>query len=266
MKENCDYSFLAFDQKPFSFAKTAIIIFNYPFSKKFFLQPSNGCQKLIRYFWGSYYPKSSVHRVLNKYVSISRAPEPDELVWENCGKSSCQLFLRRLFFYLISFMVLALGGGFQLLIGWARHEYVDEDNVNEQLAYSTISALVITLFNYIIISVMKLTVEGEKYDNRSQMKAALIIRIVFFQFLNTGIFVIAVNVVVELMKRDEFNYKKIFIAYDILQIMIINAIVPNVVNLLINLLEVSKLPFRYFVKKATFPYTQLEANQIYEPP
>ena len=82
------------------------------------------------------------------------------------------------------------------MIAWIRHTQIEKEDVDQQYLFSTVSAVVITIFNYIIISVMRLTVEYEKYDNKSQMKVALIIRIVLFQFLNTGVFVIAVNVVV----------------------------------------------------------------------
>lgn len=61
----------------------------------------------------SYYPKSNAHRILNRYVSVSRAPEPDDLIWENCGRSNFQLFALRLGLYILSFSVLGLGGAAQ---------------------------------------------------------------------------------------------------------------------------------------------------------
>ena len=73
---------------------------------------------------------------------------------------------------------------------------MDEDDIPQQLLYSSLSAILITIFNFLIITILHITANNEYYDNKSQLKVALIVRIVLFQFLNTGIFVIVVNVVI----------------------------------------------------------------------
>lgn len=67
-------------------------------------------ERVLRTLWGSYYPRSSIHKILNQFVSIKRAPEPDDLIWENCGKDSMSLFGRRIALYFLSFLVLCGGG------------------------------------------------------------------------------------------------------------------------------------------------------------
>jgi hypothetical protein len=59
---------------PHKFAKTAIVIFSSNESKNYFLNTSNEMQKFIRALWGSYYPKSNVHKIKDEFVSIYRAP------------------------------------------------------------------------------------------------------------------------------------------------------------------------------------------------
>lgn len=101
---------------PTKFARTAIVIFSSALSKQFFINSSNQVQTMIRTLWGSYYARSSVHKIKGQFVSIYRAPEPDDLVWQNCGKKSRQLLLRRIGLYILSFMILGLGASMQYLI------------------------------------------------------------------------------------------------------------------------------------------------------
>lgn len=150
---------------------------------------------------------------------------------------------------MLSLLILVMGGGFQFLIAWVRQTYIDSDDVGQQIVYSSLTAMIISIFNLLIVLVFYVITNHEKYDNKSQLKVGLTIRIVLFQFLNTGIFVVVVNVISEIIIKGSFNYRNSFITYDITQIIILNAVVTNILNLLMNRLEVSKLFFRHLIKK-----------------
>lgn len=60
-------------------------------------------------------------------------------------------------------------------------------------------------------------------------------RIVLFQFLNSGIFVVLSNIFVKITTDDrEYDFRKTVLTSNIVQMMIVNAVMGNLTNFLIN--------------------------------
>ena len=85
-------------------------------------------------------------------------------------------------------------------------------------------------------------------------------KLVFQQFLNAGLFVVAANIAAN---YQTFNLES-NLSETIIQIMLLNAITPNISNLLIYRFDISGRVMRYFcLYKKWSIYTQLEANYLY---
>ena len=83
------------------------------------------------------------------------------------------------------------------------------------------------------------------------------------QFLNTGVFVVIANVLADFSESMLQNS----LADTITQIMILNAITPNLTVFFMNYFEVNGRIMRFiFIWTGYFKTTQLEANHLFELP
>jgi hypothetical protein len=76
-------------------------------------------------------------------VVVTRAPEPEDIIWDNIGISSCSIYLRKLMTYFVT--LLLLGASFGIVYGLTA--------LQETLKNSILSiaiSLSITLINIII--------------------------------------------------------------------------------------------------------------------
>ena len=85
------------------------------------------------------------------------------------------------------------------------------------------------------------------------------IKISFFQFLNTGVFVIAATF---LANMDGFTLSK-GLVFQICQVMLLNAVVPNVLLLILNYWEVPLKIQRCLTQRGTLKKSQLESNYLW---
>jgi hypothetical protein len=82
-------------------------------------------------------------------------------------------------------------------------------------------------------------------------------KLVFQQFLNSGLFVVAANIAAN---YETFNLEG-NLSETIIQIMILNAITPNISTFVIYKFDITGKLERYFcLQKKWMIYTQLEAN------
>lgn len=93
-------------------AKLAIVVFSRQQSKEFFLYKPSVVQKVIQFFCDPCTPLSNF-QVKAERVSIQRAPEPDDIVWENSKISIPGAIFRKSIFNLLGALVLFAGGAAQ---------------------------------------------------------------------------------------------------------------------------------------------------------
>ena len=144
-------------------------------------------------------PKSD-YRVKGEEVAIERAPEPDDIIWENAGISIGGAICRKTLYSFLSIIMLLLGGGVQYGLAVASTKTAQDSQT--QLLMSTVSSLTVSVLNAIIQFFLVFTSEKERNETRTEYNTVLMVKISFFQFLNTGVFVIAANFLADM---DNFS-------------------------------------------------------------
>lgn len=119
----------------------------------------NICQKLIQCIWTPCIPRSD-YRVKGECVAIERAPEPDDIVWENCKISECGAITRKTIYAFISILMLLIGGGVQYGLAVAQLSAPKDDLT--QTLMSTASSVAVSILNAIIQVVLVFTTERER--------------------------------------------------------------------------------------------------------
>jgi hypothetical protein len=65
----------------------------------------------------------------------------------------------------------------------------------------------------------------EGHDTKTQLKVALTFRIVLFQFLNSGVFIILSSIFVNITTDDKtYDFRKSVLTFNILQMMAVGAV------------------------------------------
>ena len=78
----------------------------------------------------------------------------------------------------------------------------------------------------------------EGHDTKTQLRVALTFRIVLYQFLNSGIFVVLSNIFVRIISVDNTtDFKKTVLSSNIVQMMVMNAINGNFMTWIFNRYE-----------------------------
>lgn len=81
----------------------------------------------------------------------------------------------------------------------------------------------------------------EGHDTKTQLKVALTFRIVLFQFLNSGVFIILTSIFVNITTDDKtYDFRKSVLTFNILQMMAVNVVNENFMTFFFNKYEIFK--------------------------
>jgi len=99
----------------------------------------------------------------------------------------------------------------------------------------------------------------EGHDTKTQLKVAVTFRIVFFQFLNSGVFMVLSSIFVKLVTNDKhtYDFRKSILAFNIIQVMTFNALLGNFNNFIINKFEIVKQYPRRLILHSLKLYPQI---------
>ena len=111
---------------------------------------SNRCEKIVKRCFPQYYATSDIYRIKNEFVSIYRAPEPEDVIWENCNTSTQQLFIRTFIFFGLSVFILIIGLSLQFGIAKARSIALNPEDFFYQLLWGIGEGIIIMFLNDII--------------------------------------------------------------------------------------------------------------------
>lgn len=75
---------------------------------------------------------------------ITKAPEPEDIIWQNLGLRDCNSYMRKLFTFTIT--AILLGGSFGIVYGLTKAQ----DSAGNDRVLSIIISVVIALVNIII--------------------------------------------------------------------------------------------------------------------
>lgn len=88
------------------------------------------------------------------------------------------------------------------------------------------------------------------------------VKISVFQFLNTGVFVILAQF---LANMDSFSLSN-GLVIEVTQVMLLNAILPNITLFLLSYFEIIKKVKRCLIERGTLKSSQMEANLTFQGP
>ena len=87
-------------------------------------------------------------RVRGENIAVERAPEPDDIVWENTKISLKGAICRKTLYSFFSILLLLVGGGIQYGLAVAQTKASQDSQT--QLIMSTISSISISIINAVI--------------------------------------------------------------------------------------------------------------------
>lgn len=122
--------------------------------------------------------------VCGQNVTITRAPEPDDIIWKNLGKSPKKIFRRKILTYVL--------GAILLFVNWIIQYYLAvwalKQSEDTKQSISLLSSVIVNVANFLITMVLIWATKMEGNLTSTIESQSLSIKIVYFQFLNSGIF------------------------------------------------------------------------------
>ena len=217
--------------------------------------------KNIKYFIDYYLlnKEESEKYLIKLKLKIYHANEPEDVIWENLEYSSCQRFIRRLFIYLVSLLLLSILFIIVFLLTNFQNNLYKKENWKfikiNIVSYSI--AIAIVIVNKLFQILLELLTEIEKPRSFTEFYLSCSIKLTIFSFITSAIIPFICN-----------NFRKDN-----------NLMIKNISNLFIVNAIVLPIPFtliEYFYKKfkiwsinrnPTQHYkTQRELNELYELP
>lgn len=117
-------------------------------------------------------------------MTITRAPEPDDIIWRNLGKSPKKIFIRKILTYVL--------GAVLLFVNWIIQYYLAiwelKQSEDTKQSISLLSSVIVNVANFLITMVLIWATKMEGNLTSTIESQSLSIKIVYFQFLNSGIF------------------------------------------------------------------------------
>lgn len=136
-----------------------------------------------------------------KYTSnlaIYRAPDPNDIIWSNLGATLAQKVRRRLFTYVMTFLLLCVSFGAILGLKIAQYMLYSDNSIGVVglRVISASIALVIATINILLNYLITVLTMAEKHDTESSYFQALMTKMVIAGLVNTDLLVIIAHVIV----------------------------------------------------------------------
>lgn len=139
----------------------------------------------------------------------------------------------------ISFILLIGGGLAQYGIALIQKDLADD---TRRIFVGTFASVIVTITNLFLQYFLIYTTYWERMNTVTEYMDVLTFKLVFQQFLNAGLFIVAANIAVN---YETFNLEG-NLSETIVQIILLNAITPNVSNFLVYRFDIGGRVMRYF--------------------
>ena len=97
----------------------------------------------------------SEFEVEGRKITVERAPEPDDIIWENAGVSIREALLRKFGYSLLALSLLVLGGlGQYYIVVWEKNEEKDMVFIS-----GLAGSMLVIVLNQVILVLLKKTSE-----------------------------------------------------------------------------------------------------------
>lgn len=153
------------------------------------------------------------------------------------------------------FVLLSLGG-------FAQYEIANLQKDQKGELTSLISSGTVTIMNEIIYQFLIFSASKQRKLTQTKVNTNLIIKIGFFLFLNAGVFMLAARIVAD---DGQLRISEQLVT-QIVEIMILNIIVPHVMLFLFSYIDLFGCFRRWIVRRGLTFYTQMSANKAYQKP
>ena len=134
-------------------ARLAVIIFSRQQSKRFFIYKPYLHQRILSCLCDPCLPLSDFY-IGSEHISVDRAPEPDDIKWENANISLSGAVCRKVFYSFLSSCLLAGGAGAQYGLAVFQNSLTDPTQI---FYLGTASSLLVAVMNQIILQFLYFT-------------------------------------------------------------------------------------------------------------
>ena len=198
--------------------------------------------------------------LLKRNIAVDRAPEPEDVIFENLQYSSLQRFFRMLLIYFISFIIIFICFVIILAFNYLQLKLQRGNNGNKKAlkyAISLLITLVISILNSVFRYFLDFLTKREKQISMTNYYLSYSIKLTIFTFITSG--------VIPLISSYYYNSR---VNFDLLVTNMFTIFLSN--SFLTPIMWT--MNFEYFFKKFKIclvenkceHYTQKELNNLYE--
>jgi hypothetical protein len=183
---------------PCNTSQIAIVVFEHQCTKELFIHTPTVAQSLKQFFCTPCQPLSHL-TVKGEHVGIERAPEPDEIFWENTGISMNGSICRKVSFGLICLLILLIGGSVQYGLAILTNKVTTSSG---KIFFKILNPTFVVAWSTFIQDVIIELTEKERNETVTEFQAVLVVKLALMQFLNAGIFVVGTRILAGLPTFD----------------------------------------------------------------
>ncbi|CAD8180664.1 unnamed protein product [Paramecium pentaurelia] len=204
----------------------------------------------------------------NRIIIFCRAPEPNDVFWENCGFNFQYQLQKRILNFFITIFI--LGASFTILLGLNILQSQNLSSYDDAIMIfvTLVISLIITIINQIIYHVIKLLGQSEKHFTKTHHDVSVATKLAIVQFFNSGIFTKVINILVYNFENDKPDNYAATYAYSRQGGVISDAFFLLIVNSFFVPIFAYLDPLYYTFINYIIDNTlnQIEANKIFEGP
>ena len=203
-----------------------------------------------------------------RYIQVSLAPEPYDIIWDNLGYSTNNQIIRMFVANILIFIIFALS--FILIIGMKYlqksdgvRSRVENGNFLEANLIHTVIGILISAVNSLLNIAIKLMAHVSRYETRTSWNIAVAWKTTISKTFNSCFIVLIANLIHGKDKFQEEFWTESGYASDAYFILMIHFILHPCIMVMNPDVWLKKY-FRWKVRKNPLNYTQSEANSHFE--
>ena len=195
---------------------------------------------------------------LKRNITVDAAPEPEDVIFENLQCSSCERFVRTLFIYIFSLIIIAICFVVILFLNYFQTKRNKKNGDSPVVKYglSIAISLVISILNAIFLYILESLTKKERQISMTNFYLSFSIKLTLFTFFTSAIIPLISNY---FFSKADYN----LLVTNMLMLFITNAFLTPIMW---------SMKFEYLLKKVKIcllkrnqeTYTQKELNELYE--
>ena len=177
-------------------------------------------------------------------IIISRAPEPEDILWENLTYTDCSKFLRSLATYFVTILLLSVSLGIIYFLS------LQQKKNSSNFYLNILISLTISVINFIIGFAIRTVTVLEKNYTATGYQASLAVKSILAQVINS----IAVPIVANYLIEDKNLFETNGLATEVIYISILGSFLPPLLKIFD--------PYYFFLRLKSKFYRESIKNQL----